>query len=137
MVFVSAADSEPVATREPIQFREAAKSPLIVVERSNPLRHELEALATRHRVGLNVKAESNSLLMIRSLVESGAANCILPRCSVAEKAKVGALRTRPIVEPDLSQRYLVAWPKSRPLIRAARVAVDLLQREFEPKGGQH
>ena len=130
MVLVTSADADAGMPSEPISFGKAARMPLIVVERNNPLRLELERLASKHRVSLNVASESNSLLMIRSYVESGAANCILPHCSVAEKARLGAVRTRPIVKPKIFQRYLVAWPKSRPLVRAAEIAVQLLQREF-------
>ena len=131
MVFVSAADGGSSAVREPISFSKAVRNPLITVEKGHPMRIELERLAAKHRVSLNVAAESNSLLMIRSYVESGLASCILPRCSVAEKERVGVLRTRSIVRPNITQRYLVAWPKSRPLVRAGEVSAELLRREFE------
>ena len=135
MVFVSASDGGTSYAQAPISFSKAVKNPLITVEKGHPLRIELERLAAKHRVSLNVGAESNSLLMIRSYVESGLANCILPRCSVAEKEKVGVLRTCSIVKPNITQRYLVAWPKSRPLIRAGEVSAELLEREFETSYG--
>ena len=134
MVFVTSAGSRNGGTSEPITFAKAVQSPLIVVEKSNPLRQELEQIAARNRIVLNVAAESNSLLMMRSYVESGAANCILPRCAVAEKVRVGALQIRSIVKPRIAQHYLVAWPKSRPLVRAGAVSVDVLRREFQGQG---
>ena len=77
---------------------------------------------------MNANADSNSLVMIRSYVESGSANSILPQSSVADKVQLGTLYARKIVEPQITPLYLVAWPKTRPLIRAGEVVVDQLQK---------
>ena len=114
--------------KKTVPFREVAGQPLVVVEKSNPLRQELDRLAKQHDITLNVYAESNSLVMIRSYVESGSANSILPHSAVADKVQLGTFFARKIVEPQITQLYLVAWSKTRPLIRAGEVVIGELQQ---------
>ncbi len=114
------------ATHADIAFRNAIDGPLVLVEKNNPLRGALELLAHNIGVTLDVQIETNSLLMIRSYVESGAVSSILPYCAVAEKVQLGALRSQQITDPSISQTYLVAWPKTRPLSRAGEAVVETL-----------
>lgn len=128
LCFVSSTSDSVRKPKSTIPFQEAANQPLVVVERTNPLRQELDRLARQNDVTLNVLAESNSLVMIRSYVESGSANSILPQSSIVDKVKLGTLYARKIIEPQINQLYLVAWPKTRPLVRAGEVVVDELQQ---------
>lgn len=128
MCFVGSTFQTGRKLKKTIAFRDVAGQPLVVVEKSNPLRQELDRLAKQHDITLNVHAESNSLVMIRSYVESGSANSILPQSAVADKVQLGTLFAQKIVEPQITQLYLVAWPKTRPLIRAGEVVVGELQQ---------
>ena len=131
MCLISAVRGNARPRSDPISFHTAAGLPLIAVERTNPLRQELDQIAGEFGTALNVVAETNSLLMLRSYVESGVANCILPRCSISDSLKLGVLSARRIVNPNLSQVYLIAWPKTRPLSRGAAVVVDSLLQRFD------
>ena len=126
LVSVPAEGCRHGATDSAIAFRDAIDGPLVLVEKGNPLRGALELLA--HNIGatLDVQIETNSLLMIRSYVESGAVRSILPHCAVAEKVQLGALTSQRIADPSITQTYLVAWPKTRPLSRAGEAVVKTL-----------
>lgn len=128
MYLVAAADAAlPQAGPNGVmRFRDAASYPQVVVERSNPLRRKLDDIAEEIGATLNIFAESNSLLMIRSYVESGIANAILPRSTFSDKLTLGAVQAHRIVEPEIVQSYIVAWPKTRPLTRAGEAIVQIL-----------
>lgn len=126
-------DAQCTEVADSIAFRDATNGPLILVEKDNPLRGVLERLATERKTALDVQIETNSLLMIRSYVESGAVRAILPACAVAEKVRLGGLRSQRIVDPAIKQLYLVAWPKTRPLSKAGEVVVENLRSLARPR----
>jgi len=111
---------------EDISFADAASYPLVVTRCNQPFREQLESLAKKHSVELDVRYESNSVLMMTSYVESGLACSILPWSAIAEKVALGKVRAKKIIYPSIQQSYLAAWPKSRPLNRPSVAVRDIL-----------
>jgi len=115
-----------------IPLKQCVSSPLAVVRDGQPFRQKLEQTAEEHGLSLNVKYQTNSLQMIRSYVESGLACSILPWCAIDEKVMLGKIRARLIKKPVITQSYIVAWPKNRPLNLPGKAVADILVRSVAP-----
>jgi len=109
-----------------IALKQCASSPLALVRTGQPFRQQLEQTATEHGLELNVKYQTNSLQMINSYVESGLACSILPWCAIEEKVMLDKIQARLIKDPVVSQSYIVAWPKIRPLNLPSKAVNDIL-----------
>lgn len=109
-----------------ISLEQCASSPLVLVRTGQPFRKLLEETAEQKRLKFDVKYQTNSIQMISSYVESGMACSILPWCAIEEKVLLGKLQARKIVKPVMTQAYLVAWPKLRPLNIPSKIVVDTL-----------
>lgn len=111
---------------QPISLEEALIYPMVSTHKDQPFRQFLESKIREHQLSTNVIYETNELLMIFSHVTSGLACAILPNCAIHEKGKHGVIVARRIVKPDISQPYLVAWPKSLPLNAASKTVRDII-----------
>jgi len=127
LYFISKPDTPPKenAVRS-IALNKCVSSPLAVVRVGQPFRQQLEQTAESHGLSLNVRYQTNSLQMIRSYVESGLACSILPWCAIEEKVMLGKIRARLIKKPVITQAYIVAWPKNRPLNLPSKAVGDIL-----------
>jgi len=70
--------------------------------------------------------------MINSYVEGGLACSILPWCAVEEKVKLGKMQARLIRDPVITQSYIIAWPKMRPLNLPSQAVSDILVGRVAP-----
>jgi len=116
----------------PITLKQCVSSPLALVRVGQPFRQQLEQTAEEHGHSLIVKYQTNSLQMIRSYVESGLACSILPWCAIEEKVMLGKIRARLIEKPVITQAYIVAWPKNRPLNLPGKSVGDILVHSVAP-----
>ncbi|WP_074840300.1 LysR family transcriptional regulator [Marinovum algicola] len=120
-----------VDTFEQISLREAAKYALVLLRRGDPFRERLEQEARRQSIHYTVKYETSSLLTMHGIVEAGLAGAIIPWTSVRDKVMLGRMTAKEICDPQISLEYLVAWPKQRPLSRAATCVADILSEISE------
>ncbi|MBX2838148.1 MAG: LysR family transcriptional regulator [Gammaproteobacteria bacterium] len=118
-----------------ITLEQCLLHPMALVRVGQPFRLQLEEISGQHNLTFNVKYESNSLQMIRSYVESGLACSILPWCAVEEKVLAGKIDAKLIVQPEISQKYIVAWPKIRPLNLPSRTVLDVLSNTVSDEIG--
>lgn len=118
--------------QESISLSQCVSSPLAVVRVGQPFRQKLEQTAEAHELALNVKYQTNSLQMIISYVESGLACSILPWCAIEEKVMLGKIRARLIKKPVVTQAYILAWPKNRPLNLPGKAVGDILVSSVAP-----
>lgn len=121
-----------------ITLGQCASHAMALVRVGQPFRTQLEQVAEEQSLAFEVKYESNSLQMICSYVESGLACSILPWCAVEEKVLLGKIEARLIEQPIISQTYLVAWPKNRPLNLPSSVVRNTLEEIVAKNiGAQH
>jgi len=127
LYFISKPGSSRNKLKEPsISLEQCVTSPLALVRVGQPFRQQLEDTAKDHALTLNVRYQTNSLQMIKSYVESGLASSILPWCAVEEKVLLGKVQARLIKNPVITQSYIVAWPKIRPLNLPSQAVSEIL-----------
>jgi DNA-binding transcriptional LysR family regulator len=125
------APTHPLATRTQVSLKEAAAYPLAVQGRSLTIRRYLEA---RH-AWLFSEGEppvvSNSLQLVKKLVQSGSHVAITSELDAAPEIIAGLLRFVPIRDKDARPQTVgVAISARRPLPKIARVAAEFLAEEI-------
>lgn len=114
----------PEASFDDISFAEAAAAPLILGDRSLNLRRVVDEHALTAGATLNVRYNQNAPQTLGGIVDSGLA------CTIANVAyPMGQDSRRPrfvrrIVDPEVTRTVAVAWPRRRPLSRAAECVCD-------------
>jgi len=127
LYFVTKPESSSNKTvKKNITLHRCVSSPLALVRVGQPFRKQLEETAEQNGLKLDIKYQTNSIQMISSYVESGMACSILPWCAIEEKVLLGKLQARMITKPVITQAYIVAWPKLRPLNIPSQIVVDTL-----------
>ena len=129
---LKAAPSKARGDRPDIEFRHAAKLPLVMQSKRFTIRRTVEEAAHAKGITLNIEHEHDSARVIRSLYLSGAGFTFTPACALSESPTQGkgwfAAR---VVNPLLTRSYSVALPAraaSRPAVDAVCTA---LQDEIE------
>ncbi|MEL7278969.1 MAG: LysR family transcriptional regulator [Pseudomonadota bacterium] len=117
----------------PIRLQDAMRYPMVTTHSDQPFRQCIEDAVKAQDLSHIVRFETNELIMIFSHVASGHACSILPQCAIEERERLGSIITRRIVDPEITQSYLILWPKSVPLSTASLAVRDtvllLLQNE--------
>ena len=97
---------------EPIPFREAAASPLLLFGRQHALRRAIDNAARHHGIDLKVHAQIDEFqAMRRMILESGSAT-ILPLTLVGSWTTDPTLEKRRIIEPAIALYYRVVFPNA-------------------------
>lgn len=98
-----------------ITLAEAARRPLALPGVEHAFRRLVAERAARHRIALNVIFESQSLPIVRELVEAGSAAALLPFSAVARDVGDRRLSVRRLVDPAISQTVWLYHAERRPL----------------------
>ena len=106
-----------------ITLRGASRYPLALPSEQHAFRRLIAEHAARSGVELNVAFDSQSLPVVRELVETGSAAALLPFSAVARDAGHRRLSVRRLVEPDIVQ---TVW-----LYQADGRALSPIERELE------
>ncbi len=117
------------STQDPVGWSEIGKANLILPGPQNGMRRVIEIAAREAGVTLEILLEVDSVPAIRQLVGSGAGSTILPFGAVHAEVRAGMLHSQPIAEPGMNALLVVATPKSRPVTRATRALIKLIQSE--------
>lgn len=104
-----------------------ARLPLALPSRVHGLRRTIEQAATKRRVELDVSFELDALMLMKAVTLEGLAHTVLAMPAVAQDVLDGRLQARPIVNPDLETRLMLAMSLNRPLTLAARAVVAELR----------
>lgn len=120
--------SKVKGARPDIEFRHAAKLPLVMQSKRFTIRRTVEEAAEAKGIALNIEHEHDSARVIRSLYLSGAGFTFTPACALSESPTQGkgwfAAR---VVNPLLTRSYSMALPAraaSRPAVDAVRMALQ-------------
>jgi LysR family nitrogen assimilation transcriptional regulator len=120
-------------SRQPVLLKELPAYPLILPERHQAIRRQLETQAVRSGVKLHVAWEVSSIPAIIDLVCAGTGCAVLNASAVVASGRERELAVRPIVEPELTSVLCLAQSATKPptpLTRqAAALLTELLKRE--------
>ena len=112
----------------PVPFRHLAGLPLILSWMPNGTRAWLETAARDAGMALDVVIEAHSMHLIRKMVQAGWGYTVAHWQAIEDDVLAGMLRSCPIVEPDLVQKFYLAQASNRaPSAAAARVAQWITQ----------
>lgn len=96
-----------------------ADVPMVAPGVANGLRLLLERTFAREQVPLNIIADVDSLPILLSLAQSGAACTILPASALALRASADRPRMRRIVDPVIRRPASICWPNALPVSSAS------------------
>lgn len=126
---------DPLAPRT--AFADLADRPLVLSSRVHGNRREIEAIARRQGIKLDVRYEIDSLSSLIRLVEEGQAWAILPQSAISHELRAASLQSSLIVDPSIDRIVVLASPLNKPfstastlLLRSIRTEVKRLDREF-------
>ena len=94
--------------------------PMMLVGRNHGLRRELDGAMQRLGLELNVKAEIDALVPLKKLVQEGHGFSVLPHGAIPRGIDNEEFAFRRLVEPALSQRFMLAFSLQRPTTLAMR-----------------
>lgn len=118
-----------------IRVDQLARLPLALPSRAHGLRRTIEQAAGKRRVELDVVFELDALMLMKAVALEGLAHTILAMPAVVQDVLAGTLQTRPIVDPDLETRLMLAMSLNRPLTEVARAVIaelrSVLQEEVQ------
>jgi DNA-binding transcriptional LysR family regulator len=120
-----------------VTFRRLARYCLLLHSRGNVLREQIETLAKRSGVTLDVREDVDSSGVIKHLVVSGLGYTIQCYSFVHEEVERGQLFVRPLRIPGLSRRWSLARLRGQPQSLASittanvmlEIAVELSRRK--------
>lgn len=105
----------PACADTTITLNEAARRPLALPGVEHAFRRLVAEHAARNKVALNVAFESQSLPVVRELVEAGSAAALLPFSAVARDVGDRRLSVRRLIEPAITQTVWLYHAERRPL----------------------
>jgi LysR family nitrogen assimilation transcriptional regulator len=110
-------------------LRRLARYPLLLPSRGNVLREQIETLAKRSSVTLDIREDVDSSAVIKHLVVSGLGYTIQCYSFVHEEVERGQLFVRPLRIPGLSRQWSLAQlrghPQSLASIKTAKIMLEI------------
>lgn len=121
LLFGRKADIEALAPDTDVfSTRELVRIPLLLVGRNHGLRRELDSAMQRLGLELDIKAEVDALSPLKKLVREGYGFTVLPHGVILPEIGNDDFAFRRLVEPELSQRFMLAFSLQRPTTLAMR-----------------
>ena len=102
-----------------IPFAKLAGLPLALPTPRHGMRATLAQAGLDQGVALDIRTEQDSMLLLQSFIETGYAYSILPWSSVGRLIDDPEIVARRVVRPTVQRTVSLAWPRLRPLSRAA------------------
>lgn len=104
--------SSAASAMDPIPFRQAAASPLLLFGRQHALRRAIDNAARHHGLELKVHAQIDEFQAMRRMIVEGDAATILPLTLVGSWATDPSLIKRHVVEPTIALYYRIVFPRA-------------------------
>jgi DNA-binding transcriptional LysR family regulator len=114
---------------KPVPFIDVVGLPLVIPRSSAGVGTLLQNAALRARVTVSHRITTDSLPVMKCLIEAGSVYAVLPLSACGRDIEQGRLRYAPIVEPALSQRLGVAATSQLELPREVMVKVGTTIRD--------
>lgn len=94
--------------------------PMLLVGRNHGLRRELDGAMQKLGIELNIKAEVDALSPLKQLVREGYGFTVLPHGVILPEISNQDFGFRRLVDPELTQRFMLAFSLQRPTTLAMR-----------------
>jgi DNA-binding transcriptional LysR family regulator len=120
---------------EPEEFEMMGELPLVLPSRPHGLRMAVEDCAARSAIKLNVKAQADSLQLLKEFVELGVGYTVLPTSAFTREAEAGRLKFAPLQNPTPTRQLVLAANPACPWPRAAQRVEALLRQELISQTG--
>lgn len=108
----------------PITLAEVAEHDLILPRKAHGLRLHVERAAAQMRLALSVRAEVDSMNVIKHLVAQGPLATVVPRGALDPSTRELA---RTIVDPPMARLLLLATSSQRPVSQTTRLVIQELK----------
>jgi LysR family nitrogen assimilation transcriptional regulator len=105
--------------------------PLLLPGRHHGLRRAVDAAAQKLGFDANTIVEVDSLATIRELVRQGIGMTVLPQGAILAELRDSAFAVRRLVEPDVTQSFLIAFSLQRPTTMAMRELARAVRHEVK------
>ena len=119
-------DAKPGRAKNALTLRGLANYPLLLPSRGNVLREQIEALAKRSRVTLDIREDVDSSAVTKNLVLSGLGYTIQCYSFVHEEVESGRLFVRPLRIPGLARQWSLARLRGQPQSLADMTAANVM-----------
>lgn len=116
-------------------FADLADRPLVLSSRVHGNRREIEAIARRQGVKLDVRVEVDSLSSLIQMVEEGQAWTILPPGAIAQGLRYASLQSSLIVGPSIDRLVVLASPLNKPISAASLLLLRSIRAEVKRLDG--
>jgi LysR family nitrogen assimilation transcriptional regulator len=118
-------------TPSPVAMSDLAGLALALPGPENGFRRVIDTAARRAKVELSITMELDSVAALKQLVEAGIACTVLPFGAVHQEVSEGRLSAQPIKTAELRGMLVTATPLNRPVSKATRVLMRLVQAEIK------
>ncbi len=114
-----------------LSLLEVARLPLILPSRPHGLRRQLDTIAMRHGLHLNVRVEADGLVPIVQLVAAGIGYTVLPMPSIQQELDAGLLASALIVEPAVERSLVVATSMKRSNRTGIEALIQIIKTQIK------
>jgi LysR family nitrogen assimilation transcriptional regulator len=115
------------ARAKPITLSEVARLPLVIPSRPNSIRMLAEMQMASIGCKPDIALEIDGVASILDLVADGAGFAILPKYAVSTLGRPDAYLVRPITEPRLTSKLVIATSSRRTTTSTQQVMLDMIQ----------
>lgn len=120
--------ADPITSQAEVPFSALQDLPFILPTAPNGLRSALDSIARDKGISINAAIETNSLSLMKLLVEKEALYTTLPLHSVWDEVCDGTLQAARIVDPSIGRTISMAFAKSKGTSRAVTaVSAHIIQ----------
>jgi len=126
---IAPAQEGPLPQR--MSLSDVARLPLILPSRPHGLRRQLDTIAMRNGVTLNVRVEADGLVPIVQLVAAGIGYTVLPLPSIQQELDAGLLVSTLIVDPVVERSLVVATAMKRSNRTGIEALIQIIKRQVK------
>src|SRR5882672_8796822 len=132
LVFVAPREHS-LAKKKGLRLADLDGQPFIAFDRDIPTRKLVDRLLRRAGAAVTYVMELDNIETIKRSVEAGIGVSLLPAPALFAEVRARTLVTRKLAESPIERPIGVIYRKSRELSSAARVFLELLERELAPR----
>lgn len=116
-----------LSARKSITFQQLSQEKLVLPSLQHSLRMLIERVAASEEIELNVTIDADGLVILKELVRRGVGSTILPLPSIHREVTDGTICAKPITNPPITRKLVLALPTDRPTTNASLKASEILR----------
>ena len=120
-----------LAKQESVTLRELSLEKLVLPSSGHSLRNLIERAASNENIEINVSIDADGLTILKELVMRGLGSTILPLPSIHHEVNDGTICAKPITNPPITRKLLLALPTDRPSTNATLKASEILRLQVK------